>query len=85
MEAHLVHYNEKYGDFKTALKYKDGIAVVAFFIQSFGRKNNVDFNKISNYIPSIQKPGSRVNIDSGILKILDFNQKIQCNQLINYR
>lgn len=65
MEAHLVHYNEKYGDFHSALGHKDGVAVVAFFLQASGNTNDVDFNKISENVPKIEEPSSKVAIDSG--------------------
>lgn len=34
MELHMVFYNGKYGDFTKALKYKDGLAVLAFFYEA---------------------------------------------------
>ncbi|XP_067649960.1 carbonic anhydrase 7-like [Haliotis asinina] len=36
-EFHLVHYNYKYGNFSTALKYPDGLAVVAVLLKDMGR------------------------------------------------
>jgi hypothetical protein len=33
MEAHLVHWNTKYGDSNTAMKYRDGLAVVGIFYE----------------------------------------------------
>lgn len=67
MEAHLVHFNEKYGDFNTALTKKDGVAVVAFFFQAFGDKKDESFAKISDNIKKIRTPGSTCAIDSGNL------------------
>jgi carbonic anhydrase len=32
-EMHLVHYNSKYGDFDSALKHSDGLAVLGVFFQ----------------------------------------------------
>lgn len=65
MESHFVHYNSKYGSFSEALKHKDGLVVVAFFIQADGTANNAQFTKISNAIPSIVDPHSQTSIDSG--------------------
>lgn len=65
MEAHLVHYNQKYGDFKTAAKEKNGLVVVAFFIHAYGEENDKDFSKITDNIPNIQEALSKCTIDSG--------------------
>jgi hypothetical protein len=32
-ELHLVHYNSKYGDYKSALKHSDGLAVLGVLFQ----------------------------------------------------
>ena len=32
-EMHLVHYNSKYGDYKSALKHSDGLAVLGILFQ----------------------------------------------------
>ena len=32
-QLHLVHYNTKYGDFKTAVDKQDGLAVIGVFLQ----------------------------------------------------
>lgn len=32
-QLHLVHYNMKYGDFKTAVDKRDGLAVIGVFLQ----------------------------------------------------
>ena len=32
-QLHLVHYNTKYGDFKTAVDKRDGLAVIGVFLQ----------------------------------------------------
>lgn len=62
MEAHLVHYNEKYGNVSTAMTQKDGIAVAAFFIQAKVGAHNIDFSLISDRISKIQEPGTKFNI-----------------------
>lgn len=66
MEAHLVHFNEKYGDFDTAVTKKDGLAVVAFFIQVFGNMECKFFSKITETVPKIRVPGSKCTLDSGV-------------------
>lgn len=65
MEAHLVHFNAKYGDFESAVTKKDGLVVVAFFIQAFGEMDCSFFRKISDSIPNIRKTGSKCDIDAG--------------------
>lgn len=65
MEAHLVHYNAKYGNFKTAITQKDGVAVVALFIQASDEVDNLYFSKITDHIPEIKEPGSITAIEPG--------------------
>lgn len=65
MEAHLVHFNEKYGNFKRAMTKKDGIAVVAFFIHAFGDKNCKFFQRITDQIGEIKEPHAKSAIDPG--------------------
>lgn len=67
MEAHLVHFNEKYGDFNTAIAKKDGLVVVAFFIQAFGNFECKVFSKISDAIPKIRVPETKCILDSGLM------------------
>ena len=67
MEAHLVHFNEKYGNFDTAIAKKDGLVVVAFFIQAFGNTECKFFSKISNSIPKIRAPETKCILDSGLV------------------
>lgn len=71
MEAHLVHYNEKYGNVSVAATKRDGVAVTAFFIQANGRVRNDDFGAISDLISKIQEPETKTNIDpsSNIFKL----------------
>lgn len=68
MEAHLVHFNEKYGNFSNAVKMKDGIVVIAFFIQASGDEDNTFFAKITDHIQNIQELHSKSPIDSGDLQ-----------------
>lgn len=63
MEAHLVHYNEKYGNVSVAATMKDGIAVTGFFIQAKGDVRNSDFSVISDQILKIQEPETKFNIN----------------------
>lgn len=65
MEAHLVHFNAKYRDFETAVTKKDGLVVIAFFIQAFGDTKCHTFSKISDYIPNIRNLNSKCALDSG--------------------
>lgn len=67
MEAHLVHFNEKYSNFDNAVNMKDGIVVVAFFIQASDDEENTFFAKITDQLQNIQELHSKSNIDSGDL------------------
>ena len=40
-EMHLVHYNSKYGDYKSALKHSDGLAVLGVFF----RVNSINYSQ----------------------------------------
>lgn len=62
-----MHFNEKYGDFNTAIMEKDGLAVIAFFIQAFGNTDWKVFSKISDAISNIRVPGSKCSLDSGLV------------------
>lgn len=81
MEAHLVHFNEKYGDFDTALEKRDGLAVVAFFIQAFGNIECKFFSKITDAILEIRVPGSKFRLDSGVMTL---QIVIFCHKLIGF-
>lgn len=59
MEAHLVYYNRKYGSMSKASSKKDGVAVVALFIEAEGNVANKKFNEISRHISKIQKAGEK--------------------------
>lgn len=63
MEAHLVHYNEKYENLTAARENKDGVAVAAFFIQANGNNRNENFGVITDHISKIQEPGTKFNIN----------------------
>lgn len=65
MEAHLVHYNEKYGSFNSSVNMKDGLVVVSFLIQASGNAENTLFAKITDHIQNIQEMNSKTSIDSG--------------------
>lgn len=70
MEAHLVHFNEKYGDFNTAIAEKDGLVVVALFIQAFGNTECKFFRKITDAISKIRVAGTKCILNSGLV-VLD--------------
>lgn len=66
MEAHAVHYNQKYGDFKEAADKHDGLAVVAFFLQATDNHENKCFEKLSEAVKDIVKINSVTTVPSGI-------------------
>lgn len=68
MEAHLVHFNSKYGNLQTAVNKSDGLAVIAFFIQALGDVRCDLFAKISDHIDEIREPKSKCALDSGELR-----------------
>lgn len=70
MEAHLVHFNEKYGDFGTAIEKKDGLVVIAIFIQAYGNIECKFFSKISDAIPKIRMPDTECILDSGLVDFI---------------
>lgn len=55
MEAQLVHFNSKYGNFKTAVTKKDGVVVVAFFVQVSEDEASEYFGKITDQIQQFTK------------------------------
>lgn len=65
MEAHAVHYNEKYESFDEAKSKPDGLAVVAFFIQASGQRDCPEFQKITQGIAQVQRIYTNACIDSG--------------------
>lgn len=71
MEAHAVHYNDKYKDFEEAVSKDDGLAVLAFFIQASGDRDCSEFSKITDSVQHIQQANSKCAINSGKLRIFD--------------
>ena len=65
METHLVHYNSKYTNFTEALRHKDGLVVIALFIQAKKNAKNIPFSKFSDEIPNIIEPKSKSSIVFG--------------------
>lgn len=67
MEAHAVHYNQKYSDFKEAADKHDGLAVVAFFLQATDNHENQCFHKLSEAVKDIVKINSETTVPSGMM------------------
>lgn len=65
MEAHLVHYNEKYENFQQAIEKSDGLAVVAFFIQAMGDQDCAEFRKITEKLFHIRRPKEFYSLEPG--------------------
>lgn len=65
MEVHLVHFNNKYLNFKNACKKPDGLAVLAFFLQATDEVNNEDFTQISKSVTEVIRKNSSVALSSG--------------------
>lgn len=73
MEAHLVHFNEEYGNLKTATNYKDGVAVIAIPLMARGNLPNKNFAKITNHIPKVREPGAKYMIAAGNFSSIYFH------------
>lgn len=65
MEAHAVHYNQKYSDFICAQNKPDGLAVVAFFIQATDIEDNPCFDKLATAVKDIIKINSKTKVVPG--------------------
>lgn len=83
MEAHAVHYNQKYSDFICAQNKPDGLAVVAFFIQATDNEDNPCFNKLSTAVKDIIKINSRTNVAPDCLTW--FKDEAQCKGYYTYQ
>lgn len=70
MEAHAVHYNKKYGNFKEAADKHDGLAVVAFFLKATDDDEHPCFNKMTEAVKKINKINSATSLPSGTSKNL---------------
>lgn len=67
MEAHAVHYNKKYKDFKEAADKSDGLAVVAFFLKATDDDEHPCFNKMTEAVKKIFKIDTTTSLPSGKL------------------
>lgn len=85
MEVHLVHFNAKYSNFKTALKHKDGLLVVAFFIDALGHDENKNFSKTSDHIQNIKKLHSKDKIESGYFTEKTIDRIEKKNSFVDFR
>ncbi|XP_055306150.1 carbonic anhydrase 1-like [Sitodiplosis mosellana] len=74
MEVHLVHFNLKYGNFKLAINKKDGVAVVAFFIQASEYEKCELFGKITDQIHNIRELYSKTPLESDCLEWMSLQE-----------
>lgn len=66
-EIHLVFVNQKYQNPKVAMQQKDGLAILAFFLQlNPAAPPNPEFQKVAVNVGNIAKPKQEINIPSGI-------------------
>ncbi|XP_046742630.1 carbonic anhydrase 2-like [Diprion similis] len=68
MEAHMVHYNEKYPNFEVASKKSDGFAVIAVFFEATNEAEQQDhpiISGITNHLASIRSAGTTVDVHPG--------------------
>ncbi|KAJ8967844.1 hypothetical protein NQ317_005515 [Molorchus minor] len=83
MEAHAVHYNSKYQNFKEAHDKLDGLAVVAFFLQATDNDDHPCFNKLSDATRDIIKVNTTTNVRSDCLTW--FKEEAQCKGYYTYQ
>ncbi|EFX88180.1 alpha-carbonic anhydrase [Daphnia pulex] len=65
-ELHFVHYNSKYGSFAKATKHKDGVAVLAIFME-IGPTDNNALSHIVGQFGEILKVGQTTRLQTPIL------------------
>lgn len=68
LEMHLVHYNSKYGDFRSSVHHQDGLVVlsVLFKISPFDNKH---LQPIMDASRKLTMPGSKTNEDDFVEKL----------------
>ncbi|XP_053678160.1 carbonic anhydrase 7-like [Anopheles nili] len=71
MEAHLVHYNARYGSFMDARDQPDGLAVVAFLFQADSSAPDWDpLEPLVRALEHVHQPGTVTPIPQGCLRWL---------------
>lgn len=83
MEAHIVHYNKKYGSFDKAKDQHDGLAVVAFFLQATDDDEHPCFNKLTAAVKNIVKINTTTNVPSCSLTWI--KEAAQCKGYYTYQ
>ncbi|XP_017772110.1 PREDICTED: carbonic anhydrase 2 [Nicrophorus vespilloides] len=83
MEAHAVHYNQKYGTFGEAVSKHDGLAVVAFFLTATDDFENECFNKLSEAVKNIVKIDSTTSVRADCLTWI--KEEAQCKGYYTYQ
>uniref|UniRef100_A0A1B6H913 Alpha-carbonic anhydrase domain-containing protein n=1 Tax=Homalodisca liturata TaxID=320908 RepID=A0A1B6H913_9HEMI len=63
IEGHCVHFNTKYGSYKEASKYHDGLAVVAFFGEA-GKVDNPKIERLVKRLGYVKHPNSSVSMSA---------------------
>lgn len=75
MEAHAVHYNNKYSSFKEAADKPDGLAVVGFFLEATDKVDNPCFKKVTKAVPNIIKVKTSTSVSAGNIWIFGLNKE----------
>ncbi|KAF7286221.1 carbonic anhydrase 3 [Rhynchophorus ferrugineus] len=83
MEVHAVHYNEKYGDFKTAADKPDGLAVIGFFLEATDNEDNPCFSEMVKGVQKITKINNSTNIAPDCLNWI--KEEAQCKGYYTYQ
>ena len=60
-ELHIIHYAQKYGSVNEAIKHKDGLAVLAVFMELAAR-DNVAIRRIADRLEPIEHLGTEVEL-----------------------
>ncbi|KAK2723537.1 hypothetical protein QYM36_002020 [Artemia franciscana] len=71
MEIHLVHYNKKYGSVPKAVSHRDGLEVLAVFVEISDEANQV-FEKMLSNLEQLISSNSAVTLPGDSFVLADF-------------
>lgn len=65
MELHMVFYRSDYGDMDSAVEYKDGLLVLAFFYE-VSKKDNVVYDELIKSLTNVEWPQSSTFLENSL-------------------
>ncbi|CAH1126035.1 unnamed protein product [Ceutorhynchus assimilis] len=83
MEAHAVHYNNKYASFQEAQDKPDGLAVVGFFLEATDNADNPCFKKLTAAVQHIIKVNTLTSVAADCLTWI--REEAQCKGYYTYQ